>query len=793
MPSGSSREFGHRLGLFAAVSAAAGLVVAGVLLPVVGGLGLAAKHEISTFDSLPSDLTVPPLPQGSRILAANGQVLATFYSQNRIPVTFSQVPPVMVQALVAIEDSRFFEENGLDFKGLVRAALRNGQAGGVRQGGSTLTQEYVKNILIEAAQTPAQAAAAQADTLARKAQEARYAIALGHRLTKDQILEGYLNIVYFGDGAYGIGSASEHYFGIPVEKLDLPQAALLAGLLQDPSAYDPALHPVHARARRDIVLGRMAQLHVISAAQASQAIATKIQLHLTTPGNGCVGTSAPYFCDYVLRDLLANPAFGPTIQARSKLLDEGGLTVVTTLDPKAQRAAQGAIDAKVPWTGEFGAAEAMVEPGTGAIRAMVTNAPFGANSKKNENSVNWAADEGHGDSTGFQSGSTFKVFILAAALKQGIPLSTSIYSPASFGPGNPLTGYTGCPAEGTEFGYPQRLSNAGANEAGKFNLLTGTWASVNTFYAQLELRTGMCDPATLAAEMGVRRADGTPIRQVPSMVLGANEVSPLDMADAYATIAAHGLHCPPVAITKVTDRFGQPVALNNPPCNQVLDPGLADTVTQVLTGVLDNPIGTAYGDGLGAQPAAGKTGTVTNYDGAWFIGYTPQLSSAVWLGYPHGTHSLRNVTIGGQFYSRVFGATIPAPIWQQSMQGALAGTPVVDFAPANSKYSLGSTAAVPRVAGLSPPAAEAALTSAGFTPQLSAPAVAGTTPAVTVARTDPPAGAVVPVGSTVTIFVSNGRAPKAPPPSPSPSATPSAPPPGSPPPTPTATPKHKPH
>jgi membrane peptidoglycan carboxypeptidase len=768
-----TREIRQRIGLLAVVSVAAGLVAAGIAMPVVGGLGLVGRAGVDAFEKLPSYLNIPPLPVGSRILAANGRPLATFYYQNRIPVSIKQIPAVMQKAIIAIEDDRFYAETALDFKGLLRAAFKNTQAGGVVQGGSTLTQQYVKNILIDEAQgNPAEVRAVTADTVSRKIREARYAIALAQRLSKNQILEGYLNIAYFGDGAYGIGSAAEHYFGEPVGRHTLPQAALLAGIVQDPSLYDPAQHPVHAEHRRNTVLNRMAQLSMITPADAAAAAATPIRLHLTNTRNGCVNTFAPYFCQYVVDDLLANPAFGRTPQDRARLLTQGGLTITTTLDPTDQTAAQNAVDAKVPWNGTVGAAEAMIEPGTGDIRAMVVNAPYGPDHKKGQNSVNWAADEDHGGSTGFQTGSAFKVFVLAAALQEHIPVLTTIYAPPVIGS---LAGYTGCPALSSVYQGPIHNAEPGN---GNYNLLTGTWNSINTFYVQLEQRTGMCEPATLAAAMGLQRADGKPLNQYPSMVLGSNEVSPLDMADAYATLAAQGKHCPPVAITRVVDHSGHVLPLTTPACDQALDPGLANTETSILEGVIQHGTGTPANIG---RPAAGKTGTMDNFSAAWFCGYTPQLAAAVWVGFPAGIagQSLENITLGGQTYSRVFGATIPAPIWQLSMSAALANEPVVDFPAAASQYLVGQTVPVPDVTGAPPAAAVATLTAAGFQATVVPGRVNGTTRPGTVARTDPPAGTQAPQGSNVLVYISNGHPP---PPSPSPSSPgPSAPPSASPP------------
>jgi membrane peptidoglycan carboxypeptidase len=543
----------------------------------------------------------------------------------------------------------------------------------VVQGGSTLTQQYVKNILLETATTPAQQRAAVADTLSRKLREAKYAIELANRESKAQILDGYLNIVYFGDGAYGIGAAARHYFGIPVQRLSLAQSALLAGLVQDPSGYDPVAHPKLALLRRNLVLTRMHQLGTITAGQEKAAMARPLKLHVTREPDGCLGSFAPFFCDYVLAELRYDRALGATEQQRVSKLLRGGLTVVTTINPRAQRAAQAAVDDKVGQHSRFGAAIAMVQPGTGRLEALTENRVYGT--RRGQTEVDYAADYRYGGSLGFQTGSAFKVFVLAAALKRHIPLSLRLRAP----PKIRMKGFRSC--QGGGIFPPWTVHNAEKAEGGVFNIRQATWASVNTFYVQLEKRTGLCMPADIAESMGVRQASGAPLLRVPSMTLGVNPLSPLDMAGAMATFAAHGRYCPVDAISRILNRSGKVIYASHPRCRQVLPARLADLETRVLQGVIDNPQGTAYGVADIGRPAAGKTGTMDNFVSAWFVGYTPNLAAAVAVGDPNGAHHdpMTRVTIKGVYYRYVFGASLPAPIWQQAMSGALAGTPVVRF------------------------------------------------------------------------------------------------------------------
>ncbi|HWB66179.1 MAG TPA: penicillin-binding protein [Mycobacteriales bacterium] len=743
-------QFKRSAGVLFAVSVAAGLVMAAVLLPYVGTAGLVARHATSDFESLPSNLKRPPLPEVSRILAADGSPIAQFYDQNRTVVPLSKIPVEMQKAIIAIEDVRFYEHSGIDLKGMIRALLRNGSSGSVSQGGSTLTQQYVKNVLIEDARTKKQRDAAVADTLARKVKEARYALALEHQLSKSQILEDYLNIAYFGDGAYGVGAAARHFFNEPVQKLSLSQSALLAGLVQSPEAYNPRFYPKAAHDRRDTVLAQMLHYQFITQAQYDHARSQPIRLHIQRQANGCTSSQYGYFCDYVVNHALKQVLSPAELRA-------GGFTITTTLSPKVQHAADEGVHAYVHAREPSHAigAEAVVQPGTGEVKALAVSTPYGNNKKKGENSIDYAVDQKYGGSQyGFHAGSTFKLFVLAAALKEGIPLSTSIHAPQSI----TVTGYKDCAGRPLS-SYP--LHNAGDSESGTFDLKTGTWFSVNTFYAQLEQRTGVCEPVKLAESMGVHPAGGGPIPQVPSFVLGsAAGFSPLDLAGAYATMAAHGKYCPPVVITKIVDRHGHSLPVPPSQCRQVVPSGLADTVTSILQGVLTVPGATGTEDVLSGRPAAAKTGTVDNYAGSWFAGYTPQLASAVCAGIPSSPNrSLGGLTIGGRYYGSVFGATLAGRIWQATMNAALAGAPVKQFNAPNLGFEAGTQVKVPDVAGMSVQAAADRLHAAGFTVTESQYKVPALEPRGAVARTSPAAGSTVPKASTVEIFLSNGQPP----------------------------------
>ncbi|HVE75014.1 MAG TPA: transglycosylase domain-containing protein [Mycobacteriales bacterium] len=766
------------VGLGVLVSFLCGAVLAALALPVVGGVALSTKAAADTYLALPAELDTPPPAQRSRILAADGSLLATLYLENRVSVPLRIVSQGTRKAVIAIEDSRFYAHTGVDVKGTLRAAITNSRAGGIKQGGSTLTQQYVKNALLYAASDRAGQEAATEASLDRKLREARFAISIERTLTKDEILERYLNIAYFGNGVYGIGTAANFYFAKPVNRLTLAESALLAGVVQNPGRLDPvlAMKDPEVRAlvlaRRAAVLDRMATLGFITRVQEAKAGAEPLRVLKRTVGNGCgdPAVTAPFFCDYLRRILEEDSdlgrVLGATKQARQAALLAGGLTIHTTLDPRIQRAAQTAVNAAVPQKDPSGTASAVdvVEPGTGNVRAMAVNRTYGK--KPGQTEVNYAI----GGSGGFQGGSTFKVFVLARALQAGIPLSLSLFSPETYR----SKIYDECAGCG-----PYTPSNAGDSHAGVFDLVTATHDSVNTYYVQLEERTGVEQAAGLAESMGVKQFAGgrpaAPLNRGGAFVLGGNEVSPLAMAAAYGTFAARGLYCSPRAVTKIVDSRGVELPVPGPKCAQVVEQGVADTVTSVLRGVIDGttPGRTGRSASIG-RPAAGKTGTTNGSRAAWFVGYTPELSTAVWLGKPaRGTgrpEEMRNLSINGRYYRNVYGGTVPAGIWREVMSSVLHGTPVRTFPDADIAVSQGAQVGLPDVAGFSRGEAERTLLEAGFGVRTTRVAAAPV-PAGRVAYTFPKAGRLVTAGTTVTLYVSDGRTPQ---PSPAPSGGPGA-------------------
>ncbi|WP_329248208.1 transglycosylase domain-containing protein [Actinoallomurus sp. NBC_01490] len=719
-------------------AAFAGVLVGLLALPGVGSVGMAARDASDSFQNMPDDFSLSPPPERSTVYSADGEVLAVFYEHNRESVSLNQIAPIMQKAVVAIEDDRFYDHGPLDFKGSFRALVTNAQDGGIKQGGSTLTQQYVKNLLVENAKNDKEAQAAKAPNFGRKLRELRYAVNVEKQLTKQQILEGYLNIAYFGSGAYGVQAAAQYYFSKDASQLTLPEAALLAGVTNSPYFYDPEINQKGATDRRNTVLYRMAQLKMITKAQADAAAATPITLHIKKPKADCVDSKAPFFCEYVKDEILGNPAFGKTAADRERLLYRGGLTIRTTLDMKAQKAAQKALALRPSHSKT--ATEAMVKPGTGEIKAMVVSKTYGDSKKKGQTTLNLAADYAHGGNGGYSAGSTFKIFTLAAALDKGYSVGTTLPAPNS----TTVSGYTDC--KGNHF-EPWTLSNAETSKQKSANLNTGTWESINTFYAYLEQRVGLCEASKMAGNFGMKQANGQPLQQVPSQVLGTNNIDVTHMAAAYAGFAARGQYCTPIAITDVTDSTGKKINVPKSKCSKAVDSSVADEVTRILQGVITN--GTGRGMAIG-RPAAGKTGTCEAHSCALFAGYTPDLSAVVWYGDPAAPFG--NPSPG------VYGSNV-GPIWRASMRGALQGTKPSSFHTSVGSFSDLGQARIPNVRGLSVQEATRQIEAAGFSVQVSPRAIDSNQRKGTVAYTSPSAGVKADKDTSVVIFVSNGNGP----------------------------------
>ncbi|HVE62359.1 MAG TPA: transglycosylase domain-containing protein [Mycobacteriales bacterium] len=652
----------HRLTLVVVVCLVMGVLLAGAVFPFVGSVGVALGSGAKSFSELPQELIEPPLPQRSRILAADGSVLAAVYfNEDRVTVPLERIPSHVQSAIVSVEDERFREHRGVDLRGLTRAFITNQQAGGVQQGGSTITQQYVKNVLITSARDAQSRRRATERSVPRKLREARYAMALEDRYTKDEILERYLNIAYFGQGVYGVGTAAQRYFSKPIERVNVMEGALLAGLVQAPERYDPIVAPTAARDRRDIVLASMERTGALAPRDAAWARRQPLRLKPSKVSGIEDSPLAGPFLDLVRTAVIggADPQvraiFGETAAAREQALFQGGLTVRTTLDPKVQRTALETLRDTLGDADDPASAVVVVEPGTGRVKAMAS-----LNHERLTQKVNLPI----GGTSGFQAGSTFKAYVLAAAIEQGIATTTRFYAPTRYR----SKIYTNTVDGVTE---PYEVGNAGDSESGTFDLVTGTAHSVNTFYLQLQEKTGFKRPAEIARKAGLTRF---PLKVLPSFTLGATEVSPLDLASSYATFAAHGMACVPQVITSVQHADGTTAGTVAPTCERALDAAVADTVTSVLQEVITDGTGGAADFG---RPLAGKTGTTNGPSAAWFVGYTPQLASAVWVGHP--TNPIERVLRDVHGVPIVYGGTFPARIFRAVMSSAHERLPVALF------------------------------------------------------------------------------------------------------------------
>jgi membrane peptidoglycan carboxypeptidase len=599
---------------------------------------------------------VPPdrVAQTSLLLDAGGRRLAALHGpEDRTAVPLGKVSRWMRLAVVDTEDARFWRHGGVDWLAVARAAARDLERRRVVEGGSTITQQYVKNTYVSGERT-----------LRRKLAEAGHAWGIERGNDKRAILEAYLNTVYFGQGAYGVEAAAQSYFSTRAARLTLAQAALLAGVIRAPAAYDPFRHPRAARARRSVVLARMARQGHLPAAARKQAAAAPLGLRPDVAGGGQDAPKAPWFAGWVL-DQLLDPAdhrydaLGTSRKARTDAVFTGGLQITTTVDLEAQAAAERAVAAA---TGRrdrdpYGALVA-VEPGSGAVRAMVGGRDWAGDARFGR--VNLATGAGGG---GRPAGSAFKTFALVVALERGIPPEAVFQAPDRLVVGRP----GGAP--------PWRVANYEGHGFGEATLRSATALSINTVYAGLLLRLGGGDAdrgARAVVEAAARMGVASPLKPVPSAVLGTNEVTPLEMASAYATLAARGRRAAPFGVSRITGPGGRVLFQARPETGQAVRPGVAAIAADVLAGVVDH--GTAVRGRIG-RPAAAKTGTTQDYADAWFVGFTPSLAAAVWVGYPQGHVPM----VPPRTPSRVSGGTWPATIWGGFMRAALAGRPAGRF------------------------------------------------------------------------------------------------------------------
>jgi penicillin-binding protein 1A len=552
----------------------------------------------------------------------------------------------MQNAIIAAEDREFYHHNGVDLKGAVRAFVNNNQ-GGDKQGASTLTMQYVRMSLAYSATNPQEVVDATKDTPKRKVTEMKYALQIEKELTKDQILERYLNTVYFGNHSYGIQAAAERYYGTDVDKLTVGQATLLAGLIRNPVYADPHGNPEAAKERRDVIVDRMVVLGDLSPVQADYVKAEPMPPPLPADDGPAAGSD--YFTEYVKQQLLSDVRLGDTDSQRYQAVFRGGLSIYTTLNPDYQRMAEESVASILPDTdGRFTAALVTVDPTNGAVRAMVGGSDFG------QTKFNLVTD-----TQGRQTGSSFKPFTLIAALEAGLQTNDTIL------------GSSPCviPDPGSEEGV-WKPNNVEGGASGTLTLTEATVNSVNCAYARLVKIVGPDKVVDVAHRMGITNK----LEPFLSITLGAQDVTPLQMASAYATLAADGEYHSPYVVDRVEDRDGKVVFRNQPKGERAISEQNARQVNQVLTQVVQRGTGTAAR--VSGWDVGGKTGSTDNNTNAWFVGYTRTMASAVWMGAPAENISMRNVN-----GVTVYGGTYPAQIWGSFTRKALAGTEPIDFTP----------------------------------------------------------------------------------------------------------------
>ncbi|PIE99933.1 MAG: penicillin-binding protein, partial [Propionibacterium sp.] len=588
------------------------------------------------------------------------------------------------------------------------------------------TQQYVKLLLIEKATQDGDEMAArkaQEQSIERKIRELRYAIALEKRLSKEKILEGYLNLAYYGAGAYGVEAAAKRYFNTTAANLTISESAMLAGLVQSPSATDPIIYPTAAHNRKEFVLGQMKRQGYITEAEEKAALAeTFDKSKVQESKKGCFQSPYPHICEYVRRELKKLPALGDTPEARESLLNRGGLIIKTLIDPKMQDVAEREINKRIKPTDPVMAVTTMIQPKTGLIVAMAQSRPRQGDRKDGGTYLNFAVGKDEGGTVGFFGGSTFKPFIMGAALEKGYPASKTYDAPAKID----LSEARFPTCQGTYMagrGSDWKVSNGGYGY-GVINMVKATASSVNTYYIQLLRDVGICETTKMAQRLGLRSAVGedftSPKWQIANFGLGQAEIVPLSLTESFATIANRGKRCRPRILESVTTRDGNPIEIPGTQCKQVIDPEVADAMIHLMTGPLR--YGTARGFALPRKYSqAGKTGTGAGSTALAFAGFTPELAGSVMFGidredkefWKNRKQTMEHLRLPSGTYIRGFGADT-GRIWRATMLAGLEGKERTRFVPPKNKYLVGERVRVPSVSGMGIDMAKQRLREAGF-------------------------------------------------------------------------------
>jgi membrane peptidoglycan carboxypeptidase len=670
---------------FVAMSTIAGLLVAVAVTPAVAVAGEGTTSAVSFFEDLPSRLDIQTPQQVSSVFATQGGhpvKIASFYAENRTDVASSAMAESLKQAATDTEDPRFYHEGGVDVIGTLRASVADALHHGV-QGGSSITQQYVKNVLVQQCEqlvgkddddtsnlVSACYKKVAGQSKSRKLQEIRYAVAVNKKYTKDQILTGYLNIVGLGGKIYGAEAGAEYYFGVHAKDLSLVQSATLVAIFNYPSRLridkpddqtnGAANGYAATRTRRDYVLHRMYVHHDITKDQLAQATRTAVTPKITATANGCTSAAssfdAGYFCDYVGRQILQDPAFGATKSQRMALLDTKGLQIQTSLNLDLQSQAQTALSAYVPQTlpgVDVGGSNVTVEPGTGRVLSLVQNTAYTQSDSTGAGAtaVDYGADSAFGNSGGFQTGSTYKVFTLAEWLATGHTLSESVPTGQQRFQNSDFTNSCQDVSGGV-----WNVGNA-ENVSAFLTVQDATTESINTAYAQMGKQLDLCKIAGLAKSMGIHPASGGELTQTPSSILGVNDLSPIDLAEAYAGFAHGGVVCTPTAIDSVTTSTGKKIVPTPTSCTRGVAANVAATVDHALRGVLTGKGTAVAADPHDAVEKFAKTGTTDGDVQNWLVASSTKYTNATWIGNVSGHVGLADVSFphGTTGYSAKFG------------------------------------------------------------------------------------------------------------------------------------------
>jgi membrane peptidoglycan carboxypeptidase len=759
---------------FGVLSAIAGLLSVALLAPAVAVAGVATTTGIRMFEGLPNYVRPVNASQASNVYALRDgkpEKMATFFYENRVEIPFEEMSPNLVNAVVATEDPRFYEHGGVDIISLIRATLTNLATFGEGPGASTITMQYVRQSLVEAANLTGDAEAiadATEVSVDRKLREIRLAIALEKEVSKKDILAGYLNLVFLGNQINGVETASQYYFGTSASALNVPQAAYLAAMLKSPNDYKPDEEKNLDRGigRRNYVIQQMADEGYITQSQADVYKASPIQTRITESRQGCEeNQTTAFFCDFTVWTIRNSPEFGVTAEERELLLKRGGLEIFTTLDLDVQQAAWDSVMERLPADNEwgFGTSAVSVEVGTGRIISMAQNRYFDQSDAPDvgRTSVNYSSDRDFGGSSGFQPGSTYKVFTLAEWLKNGYTLGDHVDGRIFTGDDVDLDGEpdkvkiwdvakdftASC---GGVVGLWE-VNNSGDKTIDDISVQQAVVTSQNTAFAAMASKLDLCAIRDTAAAFGVHRADGEELLYVPAAILGTNEVAPLTMASAYAAISNDGVYCSPVAIDRVFQRItGEDLEVPKSLCSQAVNPEISRAMTHALKQVMRGGTGVAANPYDGTQ-LAGKTGTTDNRIHTWMAGYSTEVATAVWVGNVVGLTPQTGKRVNDLAVSSIRHA-----VWKDVMTVANTKYENGDFPAANSRFVSPTMLKVPDVQGFDAETAEVQLLANELNVQIVEEEVSSTAPVGSVAYTLPEVGSDVPRGSIIQVFISGG-------------------------------------